>query len=71
METDSSQASALLFLNSYVPGHLTPFPAQEGGYFDHHSWGVRKMIPNLDFMLRGRLIPRGLINQGGDGVDKL
>ena len=66
METDSSQASALLFLNSYVPGHLTPFPTQEGGHFDHHSLGVRNLIANLDFMLRVALILSGLINHGGD-----
>ena len=33
--------------------------------------GVGNLIVSLDFMLRVALIPRGLINHGGDGGDKL
>ena len=38
------------------PGHLTPFPARGGG----------NLIARLDFTLSVPLIPRGLINHGGD-----
>ena len=38
------------------PRHLTPFPARGGG----------NLIVRLDFMLSVLLIPRGLINHGGD-----
>ena len=39
----------------------------EGGAFDHHSY----LIACLDFMSQVSLIPRGLINYGGDDGDKL
>ena len=53
------------------PGHLTSFPAREGGNlinlvfpgqaFDHYLLGVGNLIASLDFMLRVVLIPRGVI----------
>ena len=58
------------------PGHLTSFPAREGGNlinlvfpwwaFDHYSLGVGNLIASLDFMLPVPLIPRGVINHGED-----
>ena len=58
------------------PGHLTSFPAREGGNlinlvfpgraFDRYSWGVGNLIASLDFMLRVALIPRGAINHSED-----
>ena len=61
-----------------ITGHLTSFPAREGGRefdelslpqggaFDHYSKGVGNLIASFDFMLRAALIPRGVINHGGD-----
>ena len=60
------------------PGHLTSFPAREGenlmnlvfpaaGYLiTTHRGGGGNLIASLDFMLRIALIPRGVINHGGD-----
>ena len=58
------------------PGHLTYFPAREGGNLmnlvfpgaehlitTHRGWGVWSL---LDFMLQVALIPRGVVNHGGD-----
>ena len=42
-----------------------------GRAFDDHSLGVGNLIASFDFMLRGMLIPRGLISHGRDGEDKL
>ena len=62
---------------------LTPFPTRErggrafeefslpwDGAFNQHSQGVRNLIARLDFILRIVLIPRVMINHGGDGGDK-
>ena len=58
------------------PGHLTSFPAREGGNlinlvfpgraFDHYSLGVGNLTASLDFKLRVALIPRGVINHDED-----
>ena len=72
--------SWLFSLNGYVPvksklqhppSHIIPpaFDASScpgGRAFDHHSQEVGNLIANLDVMLRVELIPRGLINHGGD-----
>ena len=49
------------------PGHLTPFPAREGGHLITTHRGLGNLIANIDVMLRVTLIPRGLITPGGDG----
>ena len=33
-------------------------------------WGVRNLISCLDFTLRAALIPHGLINHGGENLNK-
>ena len=58
------------------PGHLTYFPAREGGNlinlvfrgraFDHYSLGMGNLIASLDFMLGVALIPRGVISHAED-----
>ena len=53
------------------PGHLTPFPAREGGNLITTHRGVGNLITSLDIMLRVVLIPRGLIKHGRDGGNKL
>ena len=54
-----------------IPRAFDAFSCSVGRAFDHHSLGVRNLIANIDVMLRVALIPRGLINHGGDGGDKL
>ena len=52
-----------------MPGAFDAFSCRGGREFDHHSKGVGNLIASLDVMLRVALIPRGLINHGGDGGD--
>ena len=49
------------------PGRIIvdAFSSPRGRAFDHHSWGVGKLIASLDAMLRVGLIPSGLVNHGG------
>ena len=53
-----------------IPRAFDAFSCPVARAFDHHSSGVGNLIANLDVMLRVALIPRGLINHGGDGGDK-
>ena len=48
------------------PRAFDAFSCPRGRGFDHHSKGVGNLITSLDIMLRVALIPRGLINHGGD-----
>ena len=47
------------------PGHLTSFPAREGGNLINLVF-PGNLIASLDFMLRVALIPRGVINHDDD-----
>ena len=49
-----------------IPRAFDAFSCPGGREFDHHSLGVGNLIASLDVMLRVALIPRGLINHGGD-----
>ena len=55
----------------HIPHAFDAFSWPGGREFDHHSKGVGNLITSLNIMLRVALIPSGLINQGGDGGDKL
>ena len=74
----TSQIEASTSSPRAYPGYWTPFPAREGGHLitTHRGWiiwspRVRNLIASPIFKLPVVLIPRGLINHGGDHGDKL
>ena len=67
----SSQIEASTSPPPGIPRAFDDFSCPGGREFDHYSKGVGNLITGLDIMLRVALIPRGLINHGGDGGDKL
>ena len=54
-----------------IPRTFDPSACPGGRAFEIHLYEVGNLIASLDFMLRAALIPRGLINHGGDGGSRL
>ena len=65
------QSNRSLNIPPSKPRTFDAFPCPGGRAFDYHSWGLVNLIASLDYILRVALIPRGLVNHGGDGGDKL